>query len=149
MLRRLAAFLQAVVFVVITAATADAATLDFVIKRAIGPSDVPACADASVLVEIRDKFQHADANVLKRGLSIANLDKIRQTAVWIDNPSPRLRRYCQARVFLNGGKKPNVYYMIEQDSGFVGVSWNVEFCVAGYDPWRVHDGGCRTVRKWW
>jgi hypothetical protein len=30
--------------------------------------------------------------------------------------------------------------------GFASIGWYVDFCVAGQDPWRVHDGWCRTVR---
>lgn len=111
---------------------------------------VPDCADPSVIETIRGKFLHADAHVLRRGLAIEAVDRIRQSYFGDLNAGPTLRRYCYAHAYLNDGPKPKtLYYLIEQNYGFVGISWNVEFCVQGYDPWRVQDGNCRAVRRWW
>ncbi|KPL54460.1 hypothetical protein [Prosthecomicrobium hirschii] len=116
----------------------------------VGPSDVPACGDTGVVETIREKFVHMDANVLHRGLAIQQVDRIRQSHFGNLNSGPVLRRYCYAHAYLNDGPRPKtLYYLIEQNYGFLGLSWNVEFCVQGYDRWRVQDGNCRAVRHWW
>lgn len=149
MFRRLAAALAIAAPLAAAAPPSEAAVLELGIMALKGPGRVPECHDPAVIEEIRDKFLTADANVLKRGLLINAVDKIRETYLWVDNPSPIVRRFCAAHAYLNDGKHPPLYYLIEQDQGFVGLTWNVEFCMIGYEPWRVHDGTCRTVRKWW
>lgn len=149
MIRRLAfAFLFAAAALAADAgrSPASAGLLDAV---GTGPSAVPECGDGAVIEAIRDRFLHADANVLKRGLYIRTVDHVRQSH--FGSPAgPTLRRYCHASAVLNDGPRPKtLYYLIEQNYGFAGIGWNVEFCVQGYEPWRVHDGNCRTVRKWW
>lgn len=115
-----------------------------------GPSAVPACDDPGVIETIRGKFAHADAHVLKRGVSLAAVTKVRQSYLGRIDGSPIVRRFCHAAAHVTDRHRPStLYYLIEQDYGFVGVTWNVEFCIAGYEPWFVHDGNCRTVRKWW
>jgi len=39
-----------------------------------------------------------------------------------------------------------MYYLIEEESGFVAWTHDVEFCIQGLDRWRVNDAHCRTVR---
>ncbi len=149
MLRRLVALCFAVALALPVAAPARAGILELGADFLIGPGSVPECQDGSVISTIRDKFGYAATNVLKAPLALAAIDEIRQTYLYVDNPSPIVRRYCQAVVEISNGRHSTLYYLIEQRQGFVGLSWNVEFCVLGYEPWHVHDGSCRTVRKWW
>jgi hypothetical protein len=149
MLRRLAALCLAAVTLIGVAAPARAGLLELGVDLLIGPGAVPECQDGSVISTIRDKFGYAAVNVMKAPLVLESIDQIRQTYLYVDNPSPVVRRYCQAIVGINNGRHSTLYYLIEQRQGFVGLSWNVEFCVLGYEPWHVHDGSCRTVRKWW
>ncbi|MDR3375410.1 MAG: hypothetical protein P4L98_16925 [Ancalomicrobiaceae bacterium] len=120
------------------------------VGAAVTDTSVPKCEEGVVLDTIRSKFGTADAGVLHKGLAIGGVDKIHQAYAGQNDPSPRLRRYCEARAELNDGKHAALYYLVEQTAGFVGVTWNVEFCLIGLEPWRVHDGRCHTVRhRWW
>ncbi|MEJ1160724.1 hypothetical protein [Prosthecomicrobium sp. N25] len=148
MIRRFAAALLA--SSVLAATTpASAGILDAILLGQ--PSDVPVCHDPAVIGEIHSKFQHADREVLKRGLVLETVDRIQETYFGqLNAPGSTLRRFCKADAHISDRRHPSaLYYLIEQDYGFVGITWNVEFCVIGYEPWRVHDGNCRTVRKWW
>jgi hypothetical protein len=150
MIRRLAAvLLTASLAATAGSAPAAAGLLDALILSK--PSYVPDCGDPAVIGKIQSKFLHADAHVLKRGLVMETVDHIHETYLGQHNAEGTLlRRYCKANAWINDKKRPQaLFYLIEQDQGFVGVTWNVEFCVLGYEPWRVHDGNCRTVRKWW
>ena len=111
---------------------------------------VPECTSDTVLESIRAKALAADAAVLKRGTSLVSIERIRQTFAGPYTPSSTYRRFCEASARMSDGKKTPLYYLLEQTSGFASLSWNVEYCMLGADPWRVHDGRCHTVRyRWW
>jgi hypothetical protein len=120
------------------------------IKAVVTDRSVPDCTSASVIETVRGKFAASDAGVLHAGLALSSVDRIAQTYAGQDDPSPYARRYCTARATLSNGKTTTLYYLVEQQAGFVGVTWNVDACLAGYEPWNVHDGRCHTVRhRWW
>lgn len=132
------------------AAPAPAAAFEHLIHALVADESVPACTDPSILGNIRSKVDTADAGVLKAGLSLGAIDRITQTHSGQDDPSPYARRYCEARATLSNGRQTTLYYLLEQEAGFASVTWNVEFCLLGYEPWYVHDGRCHTVRhRWW
>jgi hypothetical protein len=114
----------------------------------------PSCTDEWTLSKIRHRFAYGAANVEKRDLAIVEVAKIREVAATVDRPSPIPRRWCAARVTLSDGTRTSLTWVVEGGAGFAspGLAWlpdGVEFCVAGHDPWRVHDGTCRTTRRFW
>jgi hypothetical protein len=62
-------------------------------------------------------------------------------------PSLIGRRYCEARAVVHDGQVSPIYYLIETHQQFAGIGAKVTFCLPGYDPWRVYDAACRTVRR--
>lgn len=120
--------------------------LDWLIERT---ARVPACDDPAVVADIRDRFLIQTRVVHQRLLGIVDVEEVREKRHSVNDPSPIERRWCQAHARLDDGKHPQLYYLIERRAGFVGITWNVEFCLAGYDRWHVHDGQCRAVRVWW
>ncbi|PLX38378.1 MAG: cytoplasmic protein [Hyphomicrobiales bacterium] len=107
---------------------------------------IPACDDAKVQSTIASRFAKADREYWREIDAIEAIDAIRQSGYKVDNPSPLARRYCHARVAMSDGRTRTMYYMIEEDAGFVGKCWNVEFCIRGLDRWHIYDPTCRTVR---
>ena len=141
-------------FAVIAARPAAAASFD---PATIGESifnglfdrngEIPACDFPKVESKIKKRFRrHTDPNVLERGLILEAFENISEARFDIGNPSPLARRYCQASAVFNDERSRKIYYFIEEQTGFVGIKWNVEFCVKGLDPWRVYDGWCRVAR---
>ncbi len=115
---------------------------------------VSACEDEGVLSFIRHRFAYGAARVEKRDLAIVGVEKIRQIRAEVDRPSMIPRRWCAASVTLSDGSRTHLSFVVAGGLGFAGpgLAWvpdEVEFCVAGHDPWRVHDGACRTTRRWW
>ena len=113
-----------------------------------------ACDDEGVLARIRHRFAYGAANVEKRDLGIVGIDRIRQIRAEVDKPSPIARRWCSARVALSDGSRSTLHWVVGGGVGFAGpgLAWipdEVDFCVMGHDRWRVHDGACRTTRRWW
>ena len=112
------------------------------------------CTDDWTLAKIRHRFAYGAARVEKRDLAIVEVAKIREIHASVDRPSPIPRRWCKAAVTLSDGTRSTLTWVVEGGVGFAGpgLAWlpdEVEFCVAGHDPWRVHDGTCRTTRRWW
>lgn len=108
---------------------------------------IPECTHPKIEAKIRKRFhRHTDPKVLERGLVIEAIDHIAEARYDIGNPSPLARRYCHARAHFNDDRTRTLYYFVEESTGFVGVKWNVEFCIRGLDPWRVYDGRCRVAR---
>ena len=114
----------------------------------------PDCTDGWTLAKIRHRFAHGTDRVEKRDLAIVDVAKIREVAASVDRPSPIPRRWCAAEVTLSDGSRSALSWVVEGGVGFAAtglarITDEVEFCVAGHDPWRVHDGACRTTRRWW
>ncbi len=131
-------------------AVPSAYAIEPILKAVITDRSVPECTSPAVLDTVRGKFAAADAGMIRAGVSIAAVDRIAQEYAGQNDPSPIARRYCVARAALSDGKITTLYYLVEQQAGFVGVTWNVDVCLLGYEPWRVHDGRCHTVRhRWW
>lgn len=106
----------------------------------------PQCHDASVEHRIMDKFNWAEKNTWRRGFDMTGISQAHEhrTTVWRN--SSVTRRYCMGTAHMTDHSHRSVYFLIEDRGGFVGRTWNVTFCVSGLDPWRNHDGNCRTVR---
>ena len=144
----------------LAAGLAAAALLAVSAPALAGPSadarlaGLSACEDEWVLASIRRRFAYGAERVEKRDLAIVGVEKIREVHAEVDRPSPIPRRWCAAAVTLSDGSRSTLTWVVAGGVGFAGpgLAWipdEVEFCVAGRDRWRVHDGVCRTTRRWW
>ena len=105
---------------------------------------VPLC-DAPEVVKAAFRFvERAEPVYLVPKL--ATMDRIAEQAQPLPLPSPLVRRYCRADALLTNGSRTTAYYFVEENSGFVGISWKIYVCLIGYDKWRVYDGDCRVAR---
>lgn len=105
---------------------------------------VPQC-DARNVVGAAQRFLRR-AHPAYRAVKVVTFADPREVPDTRFSPSPLVRRYCAARVALSNGDATTAYYFLEEDAGFVGLSWSVSVCVLGYDEWRVYDGRCRVAR---
>ena len=109
-----------------------------------GDETVPAC-DAAEVVSAAVRFANR-AEPVYRVPRVTEFLPIRELPDPVYNPSPLVRRYCEASVVLDTGHRTTAYYFLEEDSGFVAIPWAVYVCIEGYDAWRVYDGRCRIAR---
>jgi hypothetical protein len=107
---------------------------------------LPSCDEPSVVGRVVEKFAYYDFHVMQTGLAVERIDHIRQSGLDAGGPSLVDRRYCSATAWLSDGRKTEAVYLIESRQGFASIGWNVESCLTGYDPYRVHDGRCRSIR---
>lgn len=116
--------------------------------------DVPACDAPEVLGRIRSDFEYGALHVDGRTLAIAEFGRVRSQGAGVNDPSPIAHRWCYAPVTLTDGKLTTAYWRIDRLVGFAAPGYvtthhGIESCVLGHDRWRVHDGTCRTARRWW
>lgn len=111
----------------------------------VADQPIPNCLDASVQRAVSRRVARAYPGYYD-GRTITTMDGVVETAYEIGTPSPLARRYCEGHATLSDGNMHRVYYKVIEHQGFVGISWDVEACLAGLDRWRVYDGYCRTAR---
>lgn len=108
--------------------------------------DFPLCTDAKVESRVLMAFNQAERRHWQRGIEMSALEKLHEHRTESFENSIISRRYCMATGFFSDGKRRPVYYMINDHGGFVGLTWSVNHCVIGLDPWRIYDGNCRAIR---
>lgn len=108
----------------------------------------PQCHDGSVHARIVENFNWAERTTFHYGVSIARIEGGAEKSVVLFGPYAIPRRYCAATARLDNGRKHPVYYRIEEGMGLAGTGYKVEFCLPGYDRWRVNGGQCRSIRHW-
>ena len=116
-----------------------------------GPLDLlvrptfPQCQDIKVLGKIVERFNWAEKNTWNRGFFLQDIERVRERVVQNNSQSLIPRRYCRAHARLTNGRHPVLFFLIEGGQGFAGNSFNVEFCLNGYDRWNEYDGSCRAL----
>jgi hypothetical protein len=56
------------------------------------------------------------------------------------------RRFCSGVAVVNDGVKRPIYYSIAEDTGMIGVEYDVNFCVVGLDRNSAYGPACRAAR---
>ncbi|TYC55874.1 cytoplasmic protein [Rhodobacterales bacterium] len=105
---------------------------------------LPECTAASVQSAVAGTVARAHRDYYN-GRTILGIDQIQELRYEIYGVSTLARRYCRGTASLSDGTIQSVHYMVEEHAGFVGVSWNVEACLAPLDKWRVYGAHCSTV----
>ena len=105
---------------------------------------LPAC-DAA-LGTIVSRFAEKESRYWNSALQILGFERVRETAYspWTQGTIPR--RFCQATALVSDGRKRAVYYWIGEDTGMIGASWGVEWCVAGLDRNWAYNPRCKMAR---
>lgn len=120
--------------------------------KIFGRGAIPNCDDPRVLRRITSKFSWADRNTWSKiehrthTIGIQDIRHIKQRYRLDQTKSMISHRHCNGTATLSNGKQPKLYYMIQERMGFASLSWKVQFCVAGYDRWRVYGANCRSLR---
>lgn len=105
---------------------------------------LPPCEAA--LDTIVSRFAEKEGQFWNSNLQILGFEKVRQVAYrpWASNTIPR--RFCSATATVSDGKKHRVSYWIGEDTGFIGATWGVEWCVVGLDRNWAYNPACKMAR---
>jgi hypothetical protein len=106
---------------------------------------MPACDSPGALNKITARFAEKESRFWNSSLTILAFDRIQETAYrpWDRDLIPR--RYCRARVAISDGRWRRVNYWIGEDTGMIGASWGVEWCVVGLDRNWAYNPACKMA----
>jgi hypothetical protein len=92
------------------------------------------------------RFAQKESRFWNSDLQILGFERVRQIAFspWAAGTIPR--RYCGAVADVSDGRKRAVYYSIGEDTGMIGASWGVEWCVVGLDRNWAYNPACKMAR---
>ena len=110
---------------------------------------VPFCEDPAVLGKIMARFAEKERLFWQSDLQIVGFDRIHETAFrpWARGaPDTIPRRYCSGQALVSDTRKRQLYYWIGEDTGWIGATWGVEWCVVGLDRNWAYNPGCRMAR---
>ena len=77
---------------------------------------------------------------------VTGFDRIHDKAYrpWAADTIPR--RFCTATATVSDGVRRPVHYLIGEDFGIIGSTWDVEWCVVGVDRNWASNPACRMMR---
>jgi hypothetical protein len=147
--RRVAAALLGGLFAALTTAPAGAANpfeMNFWMSGPRYDGVLPPCESRYALDRIQTRFATKEGRFWNSDLRIRGFDQIRETAFrpWAPNTIPR--RFCSAVALTSDGQRRPVHYSIAEDTGMIGASWGVEWCVVGTDRNWAYNPGCAMAR---
>jgi hypothetical protein len=105
---------------------------------------LPPCEAA--LDTIASRFAQKESQFWNSALQIVEFDKVRETAFrpWAAGTIPR--RFCSAMALVSDGREHAVHYWIGEDTGMIGMTWGVEWCVVGLDRNWAYNPRCKMAR---
>jgi hypothetical protein len=106
---------------------------------------VPACDMAAALGRISARFAEKESRFWNSSLTIVRFDRVRETAYRPWEPDLIPRRFCSAVAHLSDGRARPVHYWIGEDTGMIGASWGVEWCVVGLDRNWAYNPACKMA----
>jgi hypothetical protein len=149
-LRRFAAVLVgALGLAVLSAPPTQAASwleLNFGLSGPRYEAAVPLCEDSWVAGQIRERFGQKEWQFWSSSLTINGMEHIRETAwrPWHYAAIPR--RFCSAYALISDGTRRPIHYSIGEDTGEIGVTWGVEWCVVGLDRNWAYNPACKAAK---
>ncbi|CAN0456872.1 unnamed protein product [Phaeothamnion confervicola] len=104
---------------------------------------VPACEFG--LPKIQQRFATKEGRFWNSDLQIVGFERVREIAFrpWAESAVPR--RFCTASALVSDGKRRPVHYSIIEDSGMIGASWDVQWCVIGLDRNWAYNPNCKMA----
>jgi hypothetical protein len=105
---------------------------------------LPPCEAA--LDNIASRFAQKEGRFWNSDLKILDFERVREIAArpWAAGTIPR--RFCSAVARVSDGRKHRVDYWIGEDTGMLGASWGVEWCVVGLDRNWAYNPACKMAR---
>lgn len=105
--------------------------------------DLPPCEAG--LRTIASRFSTKEGRFWNSDLQILEFEQVREVAYrpWAAGTIPR--RFCKAVALVSDGKKHAVNYWIGEDTGMIGQTWGVEWCVVGLDRNWSYNPRCKMA----
>jgi hypothetical protein len=97
------------------------------------------------LEKITKRFAEKESHFWNSSLQILGYERVREVAYnpWALDTIPR--RFCRAVATVSDGRKRQVYYSIGEDTGMIGMTWGVDWCVVGLDRNWAFNPACKMA----
>ena len=118
--------------------------INFGLSGANFSGDVPAC-EAGLGV-IASRFAEKEGRFWNSALQIVGFESVREISFRPGHYATIPRRFCEGRVLINDGSRRPIYYGIGEDTGILGLTWGVEWCVVGLDRNWAYNPACKAAR---
>ena len=107
---------------------------------------VPLCDTPWALGKIQSRFATKEGRFWDSDLKILGFDRVREVAFrpWAADTIPR--RFCSATALVSDGKPRTIHYSISEDTGVIGGTWGVEWCVVGLDRNWAYNPACKMAQ---
>ena len=154
MCRRSASFIAAILSLAVALAAASPQSaraaswleMNFFLSGPRYEGVMPPCDYPDALIKISSRFNNRENSFWNTDLKIIAFERIRETAYrpWAANTIPR--RFCSGLVEVSDGSKRAIHYSIAEDTGIIGSTWGVEWCVVGLDRNWAYNPTCQMAR---
>ena len=106
---------------------------------------LPPCDEPAALGKISSRFSDKESIHWNSPLAITGYEHVHEVAFrpWAANTIPR--RYCAATVYISDGSRRPLFYSIGEDTGMIGMTWGVEWCVVGLDRNWAYNPSCKLA----
>jgi hypothetical protein len=107
---------------------------------------LPSCDAPSVFEKIIARFAEKENLYWNSHLAIVAFDDVRENAFrpWAADTIPR--RWCSGFAYVSDGRKHPVFYSIGEDTGMIGQTFGVEWCVVGLDRNWAYNPACKVAQ---
>jgi hypothetical protein len=107
---------------------------------------LPTCDAPVVFDKIIARFAEKEATYWNSHLAIIAFDEVRENDFrpWASDTIPR--RWCSGIAHVSDGRKRPVFYSIGEDTGMIGQTFGVEWCVVGLDRNWAFNPACKMAR---
>jgi hypothetical protein len=108
-------------------------------------ANLPACADPAVLGDIASSFSTKERRFWNSDLKILGFEQVREVAwrPWGLDYIPR--RFCTGTAIVSDGYRHKVNFSIREDLGFIGIGWDTDSCVDGFDRHYAYAPHCKQA----
>jgi hypothetical protein len=106
---------------------------------------VPPCDAPWALNRITQRFSEKEGKFWNSALQIVAIERVREVAF---RPGPEYlipRRFCSATAIISDGAHRTMNFSIGEDTGMIGASWGVEWCVIGLDRNWAYNPSCKMA----
>jgi len=130
----------------VPATAANLLELNFYLSGPRYEGVLPPCDSYDALAKISARFAEKEGRFWSPDLSIVAFDKVREVAYRPGPPNTIPRRFCSAIAFVSDGLKHPIYSSIGADTGMIGSTYGVEWCVVGFDRNMAYSPACKMAR---
>lgn len=106
---------------------------------------VPSCDQPEALGKIASDFSQKETQFWNSLLVIRGFERVREVGFRTGVVDAIPRRYCTGTVLVSDGHKRRVNYWIGEDTGIIGATWGVQWCVVGLDRNMAYGPSCRAA----